>query len=494
MSSKVWLTAFLFMPAIMVAGLLYTIGGPQLMNERPVGAGAGATGGANAIGELLAGNRANHNAASTFPELPRADRATLDRQPAEPSLVQPEELPQGFVVIVEDKSKRASEASPIYFASSINGWNPRDDKYKLTAQSDGKWRIILPAKPGGGLIEFKFTRGSWTNEELDANLNTITNRYFPKVDISKLAPGEQPRIEFVVPAWGDQRAQDPVLKAKDPYRTLNVTGMVRRLQVRGGAGGAEGLFRDLLVWLPPGYDAPENASVFYPVIYMQDGQNLFETMPGTAGEWGADETATTLITSGETQPFIIVGIPHAESLRIAEYLPVEAIENVRPGADSYVDFLTKEVMPRVNRAFRTKTGPTSTGIGGSSLGAAVALHAVTTRPDVFGILLAESLPLATGNAAAWDSYITSIRAFPSRAYIGIGGHETGSDPKNAERNLRYVTASRKLDDLFAKAGLDRSRRMLKVDDAAEHNESAWAHRLPDALRFLFPPSMDSAVK
>jgi predicted alpha/beta superfamily hydrolase len=500
MTSKVWLTAFLLMPAILVATLMYTIGGPRQMNERPIGAGAGATGGANAIGELLAGNRANHNAASsTFPELRRADRATLEAQPAsskagEPTLVQPEELPQGFVVIVEDKSKLASEASPIYFASSINGWNPRDEKYRLTAQSDGKWRIILPAKPGGGLIEFKFTRGSWTNEELDANLSSIANRYFPKVDVSKLTPGEQPRVEFVVPAWGDQRAEDPVLKAKDPYRVLNVTGTVRRLQVRGGAGGAENSFRDLLIWLPPGYDAPENANVSYPVLYMQDGQNLFEKMPGTGGEWGADEAATKLITSGETQPFIIVGIPHSEALRISEYLPVEALDNVKPGADAYVDFVVKDVMPRVARTFRVKSGPTNTGIGGSSLGAAVALHAATTRPDVFGLLLAESLPLATGNASAWDTYITSIRAFPSRAYIGVGGHELGQDEKNKDRNAQYASVSRKLDDLFAKAGLDRAHRMLVVDDAAEHTEGAWAKRLPEALKFLFPQSMDGAVK
>ncbi len=513
MTSKIWLTAFLLSPAVMVAILLYTIGSPPEMRARPIGAGAGSTGGANAIGELLAGNAATHNAANTeFPPEtapPATSPATkLEGQPqskpgntpapaavpGQPTMVQPEELPQGFIVIVDDKAKRATEASPIYFASSINGWNPRDEKFKLTAQSDGKWRLILPQKPGGGLIEFKFTRGSWSLEELDANLNTITNRYFPKVDVSKLAPGEQPRVEFVIPAWADQRAADPALKAKDPYRTLTVTGTVKRVQIRGGAGGAEGSFRDALVWLPPGYDAPENAQRTYPVLYLQDGQNLFEKMPGTQGEWGVDETASTLIAAGEAQPVIIVGIPHAEQMRLSEYMPVKALPDVTPGADRYVDFLVKDVMPRIDRLFRVQTGPAHTGIGGSSLGAAVALHAVTTRPDVFGVLLAESLPLATGDAAAWTTYVDSIRAFPSRAYIGIGGHELGRDPANQARNEQYVAASRHLDERLAQAGLDKSRRLLVVDQDAEHNELAWAKRFPDALRFLFPPSMDGTAK
>lgn len=496
MTSRILLTCFILTPAVMVAILLYSIGETPAMRATPIGAGAANTGGANAIGELLAGNRATHNAArdgQAFDQTLEAPRASprpaaAPSQP-EPRLAQPEELPQGFIVIVDDKAKRATEASPIYFASSINGWNPRDEKYRLTPQSDGKWRIALPPKPGGGLIEFKFTRGSWSAEELDENLNTISNRYFPKVDVSRLGPGEQPRIEFIIPAWGDQRAQDPTIKARDPYRVLNVEGTVRRVEVRGGGGGAEDSFRDLLVWLPPGYDDPENAGRAYPVLYMQDGQNLFEKMPGTPAEWAADETATRLINAREMQPIIIVGIPHSGERRRAEYLPVVVSADITPGGDRYVEFLVTQVKPRIDRLFRTLGEPRHTAIGGSSLGAAVALHAVNTRPDVFGSLLAESLPLATWDPAAWENYIRSIKAFPTRAYIGMGGRELGTEPANANRNRRYVEAAIKLDHAFASAGLDRSRRLLIIADDAQHDEVAWAARLPDALRFLFPPSM-----
>jgi predicted alpha/beta superfamily hydrolase len=504
MVSKVWLTAFLLTPAVLIAILMYTMTGPRLMNERPIGAGAGATGGANAIGELLAGNKATHNAARDA-STPTVTTAASDQsaigsavsptQPTEPKLVQPEELPQGFIIIVEDKAKRANDASPIYFAGSINGWNPGDAKFKLTSQSDGKWRFLMPPKPGGGLIEFKFTRGSWSLEELDENLNSIQNRYFPKVDISKLAPGEQPKVEFVIPAWGDMRAADPAIRARDPYRDLQVTGTVRRIQVRGGGGGAEDSFRDAIVWLPPGYDAPANATRAYPVLYLQDGQNAFEKMPETPAEWGVDETASRLIAAGDVTPMIIVAIPHSGERRISEYLPVSgAIDGATPGGDRYLDFVVDEVMPRVQRTFRVKTGPEHTAIGGSSMGAIVALHAVATRPQTFGVLLAESLPLTTGTAEAWRSYLDGMKALPKRAYVGGGGDEYGKDPALDARNKTYVQALQDLDARFAKVGLDKSRRLLVVSPEAEHNEKAWAARFGDALKFLFPPAMDDATK
>ncbi|MCC6425487.1 MAG: alpha/beta hydrolase [Phycisphaerales bacterium] len=490
MTSRIWLTVFLLSPALMVAAILYSIRSPDPSRGPSIGAGAANTGGANAIGELLAGHKATYNAqAEAQRESIAGDQPATDRK-----LAQPEELPQGFIVIVEDKAKRASEASPIYFASSINGWNPRDEKFRLTAQSDGKWRIILPQKSGGGLIEFKLTRGSWALEELDADLKTIPNRYFPKVDISKLQPGEQPRVELVVPAWGDQRAQDPALQAKDPYRHLKVTGTVRRVEVRGGSGGAERMARDCLVWLPPGYDDPQNAARTYPVIYLQDGQNLFEKMPGTPAEWNVDETASKLIAAGEIQPVIIVGIPNSEGTRISEYLPAAALPNVSVAGSRYIEFLTSEVMPRINRLFRVKTAPEHTGIGGASLGAAIALHGINTRPEVFGLLLAESLPLTAGDAAAWDTYISELKAFPTRAFIGIGGHELGKDPANAQKNQALVEASKRFDSLLAKAGLDKSRRLMVIGEEDEHNEIAWSKRLPDALRFLFPPSMSDSAK
>ncbi|MCC6677698.1 MAG: hypothetical protein IT436_11185 [Phycisphaerales bacterium] len=481
MKKRIWLTVFLVTPAILVALLLYAIAAlskKPLMNEPPVGAGAGETGGANAIGNVIAGHKADYT---------RADEAA-EQAAAQPRMVQPESLEQGFILIVQDKSGRAKAESPIYLAGTVNNWNPADPAFKLTPQSDMRWRIEVP-RPAAAPMEFKFTRGSWTLEELNADLSAPANRKLAPIDISKLTAGEKPRIELVVERWGDER---PDFKPEGAAATapMKVMGELRKLPVQGGAGGTAGQTRDLLVWLPPGYDDPRNAARTYPVLYLHDGQNLFDKPATAPGEWGVDETATELIGKGEMQPIIIVGIPHSGEGRIREYMPVAALDNVKPEGEEHIAWLLHEVMPRVERAFRVKTGPESTGIGGSSLGAAIALDAATRYPDRFGLLLAESLPLRTGKSEAWDAWTDNMTAWPRRVYLGVGGQETGPEADKTARNQAYADATRALDKKMASAGLGADRRLLIVDAQATHTESAWAKRLPQALRFLYPPMVD----
>jgi len=231
--------------------------------------------------------------------------------------------------------------------------------------------------------------------------------------------------------------------------------------------------------------------VTYPVLYLHDGQNLFEKPAAAPGEWGVDETAMALVTRGAMRPAIIVGIPHSGEGRLSEYLPVEAVEGVKPEGARHVAWLLEEVMPRVERAFRVKTGPESTGIGGSSLGAVISLYAATKHPDRFGLLLAESLPLRTGRVEAWDGFLNGVTAWPRRVYLGMGGSETGADASQTERNKGYVDAVRALDARLQSAGLGADRRLLVIEPGATHTETAWAKRLPAALTFLFPPAVDT---
>lgn len=273
-----------------------------------------------------------------------------------------------------------------------------------------------------------------------------------------------------------------------PLTSPAILGALRRLPVPGDPSGGT---TELLVWVPPGYDEPANATKTYPVLYLHDGQNLFGTPSEAPGEWRVDETATDLITRGVMTPTIIVGIPHHGVARISEYLPIPAIPGFTPKGETHVAWLVKEIVPRVSAAFRVRTGPQNTGVGGSSLGAVIALHAATTHPDTFGIVLAESLPLRTGDGAAWDAWLASRKFCPSRIYLGVGEAETGTDPANAGRNLAYVDAVRALDQRLKEAGLGPASKLLIVEPGAVHNEAAWARRLPQALTFLFPPPVDS---
>jgi len=148
--------------------------------------------------------------------------------------------------------------------------------------------------------------------------------------------------------------------------------------------------RFLRVWLPPGYDDTGNGGRRYPVLYLNDGQNLFEAATSFTGiEWQVDETAERLIREGAVPPMIIVGIDNTGEERLREYMPHRSMHPrmLRVRGKYYPDFLMKEVMPFVEGNYRVASGPHNTGFGGSSLGALIALYTVIARPGVIGRLL-----------------------------------------------------------------------------------------------------------
>lgn len=389
-----------------------------------------------------------------------------------------ESLAQGFVLVVQDKTGLAKADSPIYLASNAGGWNPGLPAMKLSGRSDGRWQIIVPRPAEGTKLEFKFTRGSWETVETASDGSDLPNRTLAPVDTSKLKPGEPPLIELTVATWADQRPG--AQKSLDPYRTIQATGTVRRVQVVGG-GLPKGEVRDLPVWLPPGYDDRANAQRTYQVLYLMDGQNIFEQLPGVPAEWRADETAADLIAKGQIEPLIIVGIPHAGQSRTPEYLPLQSFQGATTYGEPFVQWLLREVMPRIERGLRVKSGPDNTAIGGASLGGLISLYAATTHPDRFGMVLAESPSLVIGQGEAWKDLFGSVKQWPARIYLGMGDHEV---PDAAVR-ARLVAAVQALDATIKAAGIPDAHRMLVIEAGAVHDENAWARRLPAAMKFLF---------
>jgi enterochelin esterase-like enzyme len=262
------------------------------------------------------------------------------------------------------------------------------------------------------------------------------------------------------------------------------------------AGGATGdlrihefpsrVFRNtryLRVWLPPGYDDAGNAGRHYPVLYLNDGQNLFESSTAFAGvEWQVDETADRLIRESTVPPMILVGMDNTGKERIREYMPFRSMHPrmLRVQGRYYPDFLMKEVMPFVERNYRAATGPENTGLGGSSLGGLIALYTAIARPGTIGRLLLESPSLwASGRQLVKES--RSVRIWPERMFLAVGSSEAGS----AARSRTVVDDVRELAAIMRRAVLSESRLRLVVKDGAGHNEAAWAERFPEALRFLY---------
>ncbi|MGA2980085.1 MAG: alpha/beta hydrolase-fold protein [Terriglobales bacterium] len=238
--------------------------------------------------------------------------------------------------------------------------------------------------------------------------------------------------------------------------------------------------RLLRVWLPPDYDGW--GATRYPVLYLNDGQNLFDPATAFAGaHWRVGETATRLITEQKIRPLIIVGIDNTKS-RANEYIPYKSKDPrvLNAQGKCYPDFLQSEVMPLIEERYSVLKGPENTGLGGSSLGGLIALYTQLAAPGVFGRLLIESPSLFVAKRRILEES-QHLRNWPARMYLGMGTQETG----NAEKDARIVGDVRELEAILRGAGLDEQRLKVCIDEGAIHSESAWAARFPEALEFLY---------
>jgi predicted alpha/beta superfamily hydrolase len=239
----------------------------------------------------------------------------------------------------------------------------------------------------------------------------------------------------------------------------------------------------LRIWLPPDYDAAENRTRHYPVLYLNDGQNLFDRASAYTGvEWAADETADRLIHEQAIPPLIIVGIDNAQADRMKEYLPYRSFQPpiLRPQGKRYPEFLIREVMPFVCERYRIAPGPENTGLGGSSLGALISLYAVIEHPGIFGRLLLESPSLYISQRRILKNS-RLFQRWPERIFIAIGTREAGREDKDRQ----VVDDVRELERILRHAGLNDQRLRVKIDEGATHSEREWSKRFPEALTFLF---------
>lgn len=279
---------------------------------------------------------------------------------------------------------------------------------------------------------------------------------------------------------------------RDAQPTASVVGNLRWHKFRSRVFNNTRLLR---VLLPPGYDQPENQAQRYPVLYLNDGQNLFDARTSVSNplEWEVDETVARLLRERAIEPLIVVGIDNAgKRLRPKEYLPYQDSylqpPEPNPQGKKYPDFLIEEVIPFINSRYRTRTGAENTGLGGSSYGATIALFTVIARPGVFGRLLLESPSLYISDQQLLEDS-RRCRQWPDRVYLGVGTRETSRE----DWNQAAVEDVRELERIVRQAGLGDDRLLVYVDEGAEHNEATWARRFPVALKFLFGRKASSAV-
>ena len=239
--------------------------------------------------------------------------------------------------------------------------------------------------------------------------------------------------------------------------------------------------RNLRVWLPANYFAPVNRNKHYPVLYMQDGQNLFDEATAFHHEWKFDETVQFLTGSMLIHPMIVVGIDNTPRGG-NEYLPYPDADNETQDVHGkqYGDFVINEVMPLIQKKYRVLLGAHNTGLGGSSYGGAVTLYTVLTHPRVFGKALIESPSLLIGNGQLLKEAEKATQ-FPEKMYVAIG---TAEDP-DEKASARDVEAVQDLEKTLRAKGLGPTKLKVVIEEGAKHDEIAWSKRLQSALLFLY---------
>ncbi len=314
--------------------------------------------------------------------------------------------------------------------------------------SDGTHRLMLPVRHEGERVRFLATRGHWRDAEVGAGGQEARPR--------EIELHHNTIVEHRVGGWGRQSIRYHV-----DFRSAFLPHP-----------------HTLTVYLPPGYELePERR---YPVFYLHDGQNLFDSHTSFAGvPWGCDEIAERAIRRVAVEPLLLVGIANSPD-RLQEYGPRRGADPDLAGA--YGRFIAEEVVPFINATYRTRSDLRSTGVGGSSMGGLISLHLCKWYPDRFGRCAALSPSLWWDQEAFGQSLGVSTRWTQAcRVWLDIGANEGGSEA-GRQGMLRRA---RGLSEDLTRLGCDLR---YYEDPSGAHNETSWGGRFAEVLRFLFPAS------
>lgn len=327
----------------------------------------------------------------------------------------------------------------------LGNWNP--GKVKLNKQ--GNKNIIELEFNKGDYLEYKFTKGNWANEALDINGNIPPN--------STLRVKNDTNIVINISKWSEGKSKI-LFNGK-------ITGNVKYHKNFNGKGLVP---RDVVVWLPPDYD--EKPDKKFPVLYMHDGQNLFDPTTSSFGiDWQADETADSLIKQGKMKSIIIVGI-YSTVNRTAEYTPTDT-------SKLYMDFVVKQLKPFIDSTYKTLPNRENCYTGGSSAGGLISFMLHWEYNDVF----AAAICFSPAFKVAWIDYVSVVNNTTSqkniKVYITNGG--LGVDERLQAGVDEMVNVLNKKTYVLNKDYF------VNIFPNDNHSEEYWAKRLPNCFLTLF---------
>ncbi len=339
----------------------------------------------------------------------------------------------------------------VYMAGDFNGWNPGDVNHQLIKNDEGLWESTLNGFPDGITLNFKFTRGDWGTVEKGPNGEEIDNRSFTF--------GNGDTVMVTIYNWADNggggnstAAENVIIMDNDFYMPqLDRT-------------------RRIWLYLPPDYD---ESNAYYPVLFMHDGQNLFDDMTSFAGEWEVDETLNYLAQQGYQVP-IVVGIDNGGAYRIDELTPwYNQAYNAGGQGDEYIDFIVETLKPYIDENYRTLTDAENTGLMGSSLGGLISWYGALKYQEVFSKSGIFSPAYWINYDSIWNYLQNNSQHEEIRFYQNIGENE----------GAQSITFMQMMEDSLQQAGFEQV--TSKILENGEHNEQTWRDDFASAYLWLF---------
>ena len=353
----------------------------------------------------------------------------------------------------------------IYLAGSFNNWNPGSAAHTLTYDAtDRSYQITLPA--GTGTIEYKFTRGAWASVETTASNGQVPNRSFTFG--SSAGP-----VLCQVLNWQDL-AGPPSGGPSTAAANVSVISTAFAMPQLGRT-------RRVWLYLPPGYATSGRR---YPVLYLQDGQNVFDAATSFAGEWGVDETLNQLAASGQDPTGCIVVAVDNGPNRLDEYSPWNNSQYGGGQGDLYLDFLVQTLKPYIDTNYRTLPDRANTGIGGSSMGGLIATYAALREPAVFGKVAAFS-PAYWFAYPQLSAYAHQHPANPNTRFYFVSG---------TTESTGMVPQMQALRDSLQRGGVPAANLNFNTRADGQHAEWFWKREFPAGYAWLYAPATATAAR
>lgn len=352
-----------------------------------------------------------------------------------------------FVVTTPDSSPKGAN---VFIAGSFNNWDP----------GNVNWALVRPAAPNSydrifffdpGNYEYKITRGSWPAVECTAKGTEAENRTLHVL--------HDTTIVIRVAGWKDKLPAAVTAQKHTASKNVHLLSAAFNMPQLGKQ-------RRIWIYLPPGYTASKKR---YPVIYMHDGQNLFDAYTAGFGEWGMDEFLDSL--KKAQRQVIIIGIDHGGNDRIAEYSPYDS-EYAKGIGDAYARFLAETLKPYIDKHYRTLPDAKHTTIAGSSMGGLISMYAALKYPKVFGNAGIFS-PAFWINPKIYD--LAQNNALKNSRYYFICGDQESD---------KEVNDMNKMVSILSQKGLPAKNIPSTVIKGAKHNEQQWRGDLPGFYSWL----------